>query len=53
MADDQQREELNQSTAYAFQKDIYNATERIVPVDVTLPNTNNNQKRGHKTKDKK
>jgi hypothetical protein len=51
MVDDQQREELNQSLA--FQKDIYNATERIVPVGVMLPNTNNNQKRGHKTKDKK
>ena len=34
-------------------RDIHNVRERIVPVGVTLPNTNNNQKRGHKTKDKK
>jgi hypothetical protein len=51
MADDNQREELNQSLACI--SDIRNVKERIVPVVVTLPNTNNNQKRGHKTRDKK
>jgi hypothetical protein len=59
MADDQQRgiEPIIsmpfRKTFTMRRKDIYNATERIVPVGATLPNTNNNQKRGHKTKDKK
>ena len=52
MADDNQREELNQSLACISDRHS-RVKERIIPVVVTLPNTNNNQKRGHKTRDKK
>lgn len=44
MADDNQREELNQSLACI--SDIHSQCEgKIAPVGVTLPNTNNNQKK--------
>ena len=52
MNDDNQREELNQSLACISDRHS-RVKERIIPVVVTLPNTNNNQKRGHKTRDKK
>jgi NifB/MoaA-like Fe-S oxidoreductase len=52
MPDDNQREELNQSLACISDRHC-NVKERIVPVGVTLPNTNNNQKKRNKTRDKK